>query len=86
MWLVQRFVDNYGLEVATEMLHENNRPPVQTVRVNTTKATVQQAIAKLEAEGLTANQSDVIPECLYITNGQPARYKSLQRRYDYYSG
>ncbi|XRD25881.1 16S rRNA (cytosine(967)-C(5))-methyltransferase RsmB [Lysinibacillus fusiformis] len=73
IWLVQRFVDNYGLEVATGMLHENNLPPMQTVRVNTTKVTVEQAIAELEAEGLTAKQSDVIPECLHLTNGQPAR-------------
>lgn len=73
IWLVQRFVDNYGLEVATGMLHENNVPPMQTVRVNTTKVTVEQAIAELEAEGLTAKQSEVIPECLHLTNGQPAR-------------
>ncbi|MFA1737107.1 16S rRNA (cytosine(967)-C(5))-methyltransferase RsmB [Lysinibacillus fusiformis] len=73
IWLVQRFVDNYGLEVATGMLHENNVPPMQTVRVNRTKVTVEQAIAELEAEGLTAKQSDVIPECLHLTNGQPAR-------------
>ncbi|MGD2195932.1 16S rRNA (cytosine(967)-C(5))-methyltransferase RsmB [Lysinibacillus fusiformis] len=73
IWLVQRFVDNYGLEVATGMLHENNVPPMQTVRVNTTKVTVEQTIAELEAEGLTAKQSDVIPECLHLTNGQPAR-------------
>ncbi|MBD8519942.1 16S rRNA (cytosine(967)-C(5))-methyltransferase RsmB [Lysinibacillus fusiformis] len=73
IWLVQRFVDNYGLEVATGMLHENNVPPMQTVRVNITKVTVEQAIAELEAEGLTAKQSDVIPECLHLTNGQPAR-------------
>jgi len=73
IWLVQRFVDNYGLEVATGMLHENNVPPMQTVRVNTTKVTVEQAIAELEAEGLTAKQSEVIPECLHLTSGQPAR-------------
>ncbi|MBG9755583.1 16S rRNA (cytosine(967)-C(5))-methyltransferase RsmB [Lysinibacillus sphaericus] len=73
IWLVQRFVNNYGLEVATGMLHENNVPPIQTVRVNTTKVTVEQAVAELEEEGLTAKQSDVIPECLHVTNGQPAR-------------
>lgn len=78
VWLVQRFVDNYGLAVATEMLHENNRPPVQTVRVNKTKSTVEQAIAELNSEGLTAKQSDVIPECLHITNGQPARTKAFK--------
>ncbi|GLC87455.1 16S rRNA (cytosine(967)-C(5))-methyltransferase RsmB [Lysinibacillus piscis] len=77
-WLVQRFVDNYGMEVASDMLHENNRPPVQTVRVNTLKATVEEAIASLQAEGLTAKQSDILPECLHITDGQPARTKAFQ--------
>lgn len=77
-WLVQRFVDNYGMKVATEMLQENNVPPVQTVRVNTTKVNVEEAIAKLEAEGLTAKKSDMMPECLHVTNGQPARTKAFQ--------
>jgi len=78
IWLVQRFVNNYGLEVATGMLHENNVPPIQTVRVNTTKVTVEQAMAELEEEGLTAKQSDVIPECLHVTNGQPARTNAFK--------
>lgn len=77
-WLVQRFVDNYGMEVATEMLQENNVPPVQTVRVNTTKVNVEEAITSLEAEGLTAKKSDMMPECLHVTNGQPARTKAFQ--------
>ena len=77
-WLVQRFVDNYGIEVAAEMLHENNVPPVQTVRVNITKASVEQAIASIEAEGLSAQRSELMPECLYVTNGQPARTKAFQ--------
>ena len=77
-WLVERFVNNYGIDVATEMLHENNVPPVQTVRVNTTKATVAEAIARIEAEGVTAKQSDVMPECLHITNGQPARTQAFK--------
>ena len=77
-WLVERFVENYGLDVATEMLHENNVPPLQTVRVNATKATVAEAIASLEAEGLTAKQSDMMPECLHVTNGQPARTQAFK--------
>lgn len=77
-WLVERFVHNYGLEVATAMLHENNVPPVQTVRVNRTVATPEQAIASLQAEGLTVQQSDLMPECLHVTNGQPARTKAFQ--------
>ncbi|KOS69520.1 16S rRNA methyltransferase [Lysinibacillus contaminans] len=77
-WLVERFVNNYGVDVATEMLNENNMPPVQTVRVNSVKATVAEAIASLEAEGLSAKQSDMMPECLHVTNGQPARTQAFK--------
>ena len=77
-WLVERFVNNYGVDVATEMLNENNMPPVQTVRVNSVKATVAEAIASLEAEGLSAKQSDMMPECLHVTNGQPARTRAFK--------
>ncbi|MEG0260432.1 MAG: 16S rRNA (cytosine(967)-C(5))-methyltransferase RsmB [Lysinibacillus sp.] len=77
-WLVARYVEAYGFDVTTEMLHENNVPPVQTVRVNRTKATAAEAIASLEAEGLTAKQSELMAECLYVTDGQPARTQAFK--------
>ncbi|CAM5288731.1 16S rRNA (cytosine(967)-C(5))-methyltransferase OS=Lysinibacillus sphaericus OX=1421 GN=rsmB PE=3 SV=1 [Lysinibacillus sphaericus] len=67
------------------MLHAKNVPPVQTVRVNRTVATPEQAIASLQAEGLTVQQSDLMPECLHVTNGQPARTKAFQDGRDYHS-
>lgn len=77
-WLVEFFIDSYGIEKTTTMLKENNCSPKQTVRVNTLKVTVEEAIAKLAEEDVRAEQSQVIPCCLYITNGQASRTKAFQ--------
>lgn len=78
MWLVDRWVASYGFEKTQEMLEENNIPPVQTVRVNTTKSTVEQVLVSLEAEGITAKQSDLLEECIHLTNGQAARTQAFK--------
>ncbi len=72
-WLVERWVESYGFEKTREMLEENNIPPAQTVRVNVTKATVEQVLTTLEREGVKAKRSDYVPECIYILSGQAAR-------------
>ena len=72
-WLVDRWVESYGYEETAEMLRENNIPPVQTVRVNTTKATVENVLTTLEREGVKAVRSEVMPECVHLQTGQAAR-------------
>lgn len=76
-WLVQRWVEAYGMATTQAMLEENNVPPVQTVRVNTTKATVADVVASLTAEGIKVEQSTLLAECLHITGGQAARTKAF---------
>lgn len=72
-WLVERWVASYGFEKTREMLEENNIPPAQTVRVNVTKATVEQVLTTLEREGVKAKRSEYVPECIYLLSGQAAR-------------
>lgn len=72
-WLVERWVESYGYEETADMLRENNIPPVQTVRVNTTKATMENVLTTLEREGVKAVRSEVMPECIYLQTGQAAR-------------
>ena len=72
-WLVARWVESYGFEHTKEMLEENNIPPQQTVRVNTTKATVEEVLTTLEREGVKAKRSEFVPECIYLLSGQAAR-------------
>ena len=80
-WLVERFAEAYGMEKTTEMLRENNVPPFNTVRVNTSKATVEEAMALLAEEGVEAQRSKIIPECLHLISGQASRTKAFKDGY-----
>ncbi|MBS7345716.1 MAG: 16S rRNA (cytosine(967)-C(5))-methyltransferase RsmB [Caryophanon sp.] len=72
-WLVARWVEMYGYAQAGEMLRENNIPPLQTMRVNTTRVTVDEALQILEREGVKARRSEVLPECIHLMSGTAAR-------------
>lgn len=77
-WIVELWVESYGLDTAAAMLKANNLPPKQTVRVNTLKATAEEVIALLAKEGVRAERSQVIPECLVLLNGQAARTEAFR--------
>lgn len=76
-WIVEMLIDSYGFDTAVEMLKANNLPPKQTVRVNLLKLTVEEAILRLEQEGIHAEQSSMIPQCLILFNGQAARTEAF---------
>lgn len=78
-WMIKRWAEQFGLEKTREMALENNKIPSQTVRVNLVKATVEEAIEMLESEGLEAVRSKIIPECLVVTGGQPARTTTFEK-------
>lgn len=78
-WMIKRWAEQFGLEKTREMALENNKIPSQTVRVNTVRATVDEVIQMLESEGLEAVRSKIIPECLIVTNGQPARTATFEK-------
>ncbi|MFJ7933092.1 16S rRNA (cytosine(967)-C(5))-methyltransferase RsmB [Sporosarcina sp. NPDC096371] len=71
-WLIKRWSEQFGVEEATIMAHENNNPPAMTVRVNTSKATVAEVIASLESEGIEVRVGEVVPECIISINSNPA--------------
>lgn len=78
-WLVRRYIDNFGLEKTAEMLFENNLPPLQTVRVNTAKVTVDEALKSLWDEKFAVKRSTVMPECLHIIEGQASRSSAFKK-------
>lgn len=78
-WLVQHFVESYGMTKTMEMLHENNEPPNQSVRVNELKCTVDEAIELLNDEGLEVVRSNYVSECLYVLGGVASRTKAFQQ-------
>ncbi|WP_404333903.1 16S rRNA (cytosine(967)-C(5))-methyltransferase RsmB [Planococcus rifietoensis] len=78
-WMIKRWSEQFGLQKTREMALENNKAPLQTVRVNTVQATPEQVIEMLESEGLTAEPSKIIPECLVVTGGQPVRTQTFEK-------
>jgi len=77
VWMIKDWIQEYGIEKTREMAFENNRAPVQTVRVNTFKTDVETVMNLLEEEGLKVERSQTVPECLYVTNGQAVRTKAF---------
>ncbi|MFC4712495.1 16S rRNA (cytosine(967)-C(5))-methyltransferase RsmB [Planococcus dechangensis] len=78
-WMIKRWSEQFGMEKTREMALENNKAPLQTVRVNMAQATPEQVIEMLESEGLTAEPSKIIPECLIVSNGQPVRSQAFEK-------
>ncbi|WJP98621.1 16S rRNA (cytosine(967)-C(5))-methyltransferase RsmB [Macrococcus bovicus] len=66
LWLVKHWKTHFGHEVTRRICLNLLERPDTSVRVNTTRITVEDAITRLRAEGFTVRQSDVVPECLFI--------------------
>ena len=65
-WMVERWLEEFGLEDTLAMCRANNEPAPNTVRTNTLKTTRDELAAKLRSEGLTVSQTAYAPEGLNI--------------------
>lgn len=65
-WLVQEWTERFGREEAAQLLEAGNQVPPLTVRVNTLKATREEAAAALEAEGVHTEPTRHSPYGLII--------------------
>ncbi|KAA1042744.1 16S rRNA (cytosine(967)-C(5))-methyltransferase RsmB [Macrococcus equipercicus] len=66
LWLVKHWKTHFGLEVTKKICDNLLERPDTSIRVNTTRLTVEAAVNRLEAEGYTVKQSTIVPECLFI--------------------
>lgn len=73
LWLVKRWIAQFGAEKTREMCLVNLTAPMQTLRVNETKATREEVLALLQQEGFEAEPSEVIPEAIRMLKGNAAR-------------
>ncbi|NEU29422.1 16S rRNA (cytosine(967)-C(5))-methyltransferase RsmB [bacterium LRH843] len=69
LWLVTRFVEQYGFEVTKAMCESSLVPPEVTVRVNKTKTTVEEAMKRLSEEGLIVRKGELSPDAIVIEKG-----------------
>ncbi|MDQ0270288.1 16S rRNA (cytosine(967)-C(5))-methyltransferase RsmB [Cytobacillus purgationiresistens] len=78
LWLVKRWVEQFGFEETEKMCELNLTAPTQTARVNTIKATREHVLAMLEEEGIEAKPSPVIPEGIHFLRGNIANAQAFK--------
>lgn len=78
-WLVEKWVEQYGLEQTTLMCEQNLKPPFQTARVNTNKATVDEVMEMLIDEGYNVVKGEVSPYAIVSKQGNLAYSKVYEK-------
>lgn len=79
IWLVKRWVDQYGFDITRQMCEENLDPSKQTARVNTLHTTVDCVLKELEREGFHVEKSRAIPEAIKSVRGNLVKSKAFQK-------
>lgn len=69
LWLVQRWIAEYGADTAEVMCAANNEPPAVSVRVNTTMTSREALLAEMLEAGLDASASQVSPYGIVVKGG-----------------
>ncbi|WAA13653.1 16S rRNA (cytosine(967)-C(5))-methyltransferase RsmB [Fervidibacillus halotolerans] len=78
-WLVQKWVDQFGMDQTTQMCYENNTPPKQTARINRWKTSPQNVIDRLKQEGIDVKLSEHLPNAIQISQGHLASTFAFQK-------
>lgn len=77
LWLVKRWVSQYGLDKTREMCTFNLLPPKQTARINAVKTNREALIEQLKEEGYAVEASDVVPDAIICLRGNLAHSKAF---------
>ncbi|WP_394232573.1 16S rRNA (cytosine(967)-C(5))-methyltransferase RsmB [Niallia oryzisoli] len=72
LWLVKRWVQQFGYEDTKEMCELNLTAPVMTGRVNTTRIDRETCLSLLKEEGFSVEASEVVPEAILCYKGNLA--------------
>ena len=67
-WLVRRLLASYGIEETIAICRTNNTIPPLALRVNSLKASREQAIAALAEEGITAEETLFSPDGIILAS------------------
>lgn len=66
-WIVEKLVNQYGIQKAEEICKNSNIKPKMTIRVNTLKITKEELKEKLQQYGITCEEAN-IQNFLYLKN------------------
>jgi 16S rRNA (cytosine967-C5)-methyltransferase len=70
-WLVERFVDWFGLEAAEAIMAANNEAAPNAVRLNLARGTAEVILKRIEADGMEIASRGLFPETI-ILKGAPS--------------
>lgn len=74
-WMLENWIQAFGFEKTEQIARQNNVAPPQTIRVNTMKISIDDAIQALESEGFTVRKG-ILPESLHVA-GKTAATSAL---------
>lgn len=66
LWLVKHWITHFGYDTTRDMCFNLLERPLTSVRVNTTRRSINDAVKSLESQGATVTKSDVVPEGLFV--------------------
>ncbi|MGM7720325.1 16S rRNA (cytosine(967)-C(5))-methyltransferase RsmB [Metabacillus sp. Hm71] len=72
LWLVKKWVKQFGYEETEKMCEENLLPPSQTARVNQTKTTVEGLLEELQNKGIMIEYGDLSEDAIKGLKGNLA--------------
>jgi len=78
LWLVRRWVNQFGVEKTLEMCEVNLTAPLQTGRVNLTRISRDECLDLLEEEGFDVEPSPILPEAVKCLRGNLASSKAFK--------
>lgn len=81
IWLVSRWVQHYGLEIAQNICKANLERPIVTARVNTMKTTVSEVLKLLSDDGVVAQRGKLSPDSIEIKSGNLIHTNVFQQGY-----
>jgi 16S rRNA (cytosine967-C5)-methyltransferase len=70
-WLVERWLERFGVEATRALMLANNRPARLGLRVNPLRATREQLLARLAEEGVEASCAQISPDLVWVDGNHP---------------
>jgi len=66
LWLVERWLERFGMEETVALCRANNEPPAVVLRCNTLKTTPEQLLKQLTKDGLVVHPSALVEEGVIV--------------------
>jgi 16S rRNA (cytosine967-C5)-methyltransferase len=78
VWMIKRWVKQYGLEETKLLCESTLRPPTTSARINRSLLSLEAALEKLDEEGIHATVGDLSDDAIKIERGNFAGTKAFQ--------